>query len=153
MAIKQALLVLALGLALGACGDDPLPVLSSTVTGQYGSGVTFQGVNGFARSRGETFLIAIGEGPLNCDSVDDTEPPDGNNAVMRPPSFDVGTYSGIFVNLYHNVGQFEGKGSNGADVEITASTAESVAGSVSFSFEDKGETYGLNGTFEVRRCP
>jgi hypothetical protein len=96
----------------------------------------------------------VGDGPLNCASPEQRDPPTGTNALVSVPALEVGTYSSRLVEIFHNVGNFEGTGSNTATVIITAASTESVAGSVDYSYtDDMSLTYRLTGTFEVIRCP
>jgi hypothetical protein len=69
------------------------------------------------------------------------------------PSLEVGTYGQVLITIYRNKGGFEGKGTNSGSVEITASSAESVAGTVAYTDESDGTALALNGTFEVVHCP
>lgn len=155
--MQPSLAALAVLVTIAAgCGgdDDALPLVSSTVTGSY-AGHDFTAVNGFVVMDGtDTFLIALGDGPLNCASVDAPTPPSGTNAALALTIVAPGTYSNVFVNLYRNVGSFSGHGSNSGTVTITASTTASVTGTVDWSdTDDDGATYRLSGGFEVSRCP
>lgn len=151
-------LLSASGLLLPACGGDGEsasgePLLSGEVNGTYGDS-DFVAVNGFALDVSDSSkLIALGDGPLNCESVDQPDPPSGINASLNLPSLEVGTYGSVMVNFYYNIGSFEGLGRNAGTVEITASSAESVAGTVSFDEVIDGTTLSLNGSFELSRCP
>jgi len=144
-------LVVVVGCGGGGASGDPL--ISGSLAGEY-EGQPFTPTFGFATLYEDTTIIGLGDGDLNCASPTQNEPPPGTNAILALPSFDVGTYSNVFVNLYRNVDGFEGTGSNGGSVTITASSADSVAGMVSYSYtDDGGLTSGLDGTFDVVRCP
>jgi hypothetical protein len=149
------LTLLAAGGLLAACGGDPAPgepLLSGSVSGAYGQ-ETFTAIYGFAIDASETSkLIGVGDGPLNCQSPEQPDPPPGMMGSIRLPSFEVGTYTSVMVNVYNNRGSFVGKGSNAGTAEITASSADSVAGSVAYSDDVNGTTVSLQGTFEVVRC-
>lgn len=142
--------------AMTGCSDDGeagLPLVASTVTGTY-AGDDFVAVNGFLVMEQGRYLIGLGDGPLTCASATAPAPPAGTNAGISLTTLDPGSYSGVFVNLYHNVGSFSGHGSNSGTVTITASTAASVTATVDWSDTDSdGKTYRLSGGFEVSRCP
>jgi len=148
-------LLLAASVAFTACGNAAVgePLLSGTVTGSYGDD-SFAVVNGFAVDNTETSkLIGLGDGPLNCRSPDKPDPPTGLNAGINLPSFEVGAYGQVMVTVYRNIGSFEGHGSNAGSVEITASSAESIAGTVAYTDTLDGVSLSLNGSFEVVHCP
>lgn len=148
------LLLLATSLALTACGSSESgePLLSGSVTGTYGDH-TFTAVNGFAYDADGSSIIGLGDGPLNCSSPDKPDPPSGMMAGITLPNLEVGTYGQVLITIYRNVGSFEGKGTNAGSVEITASSAESVAGTVAYTDESDGTALALNGDFEVVHCP
>jgi hypothetical protein len=151
----NVLLWLAASLAFTACGSGATgePLLSGTVTGLYGDD-SFTAVNGFAVDSSDTSkLIGLGDGPLNCQSPNKPDPPTGMMAGINLPSFEVGTYSQVMVTIYRNIGSFEGRGTNAGSVEITASSAESIAGTVAYTDESEGISLSLNGGFEVVHCP
>jgi hypothetical protein len=134
----------------GAAGE---PLMSGSLTGEY-RGRTFTPMFGFATLHDGDSWIGVGDGPLNCASPQQNDPPAGTNAVFTVPEFAIGTYSSRVVQIYDNVGEFSGTGSNRGTIEITAVSDASVAGSVSYSYtDDEARTYGLSGTFEVFRCP
>ena len=149
--------VMALGTACGGGGSDPVPLLGGAVNGSY-EGNTFMGVNGIAdhlvQGEDEAYVIAIGDGNLNCDSAESTSPPDGTNGVIQLSELTEATYANVFVNLYRNVDDFEGKGSNSGSLVLTSVTADHVAGSIAYDFTDSddGTRYQFNGTFDVVRC-
>jgi hypothetical protein len=151
----NVLLWLAASFAFTACGSGATgePLLSGTVTGLYGDD-SFTAVNGFAVDSSDTSkLIGLGDGPLNCQSPNKPDPPTGMMAGINLPSFEVGTYSQVMVTIYRNIGSFEGRGTNAGSVEITASSAESIAGTVAYTDESEGISLSLNGGFEVVHCP
>ena len=140
--------------AFAACGSGASgePLLSGNVTGTYGDD-TFTVVNGFAYDPSDTSnVIGLGDGPLNCSSPDKPDPPSGMMGGINLPSFEVGTYSSVMVTIYRNIGSFEGKGTNAGSVEITASSAESIAGTVAYTDDSDGTALSLNGSFEVVHC-
>ena len=142
--------------AAAGCGGDGggagEPLMSGALTGNY-KGQAFTPMFGFAATNGTSHLVAVGDGPLNCAAVTAPDPPYGTNALISIPAFEVGTYSSRLVQILRNVGNFEGTGTNSGSVEITTVTADSVAGSVTYSYtDDNSQTYGLWGTFEVIRC-
>ena len=121
-------------------------------------------------------------GPLDeLDDPDGPGPRNGLAAYLRPPDeagrflplhgiravaavavviYYVAGYAGLWfgpspvAGFLRNLGNFEGTGTNSASVDIQSVTADSVAGSVSYSYtDDQGASYGLSGTFEVIRCP
>lgn len=144
--------------ALAACGGGGggagVPLVSGSLTGEY-KGQAFTPAFGVATVYQGSNLIAVGDGPLNCGSAQRPDPPAGTNAIFELPAFDVGIYSSVFVDMIQNKGNFEGAGSNSGTVNITAASATSIAGDISFSYTDSttNQTYGLSGAFEVSRCP
>jgi hypothetical protein len=151
----RSVLTVLLMLGLGACGGDATgePLLGGDVAGSY-DGTAFVALNGFAtETSGGTLVILVGTGPIACGSESASAPPTGHNAAIAAPAFTVGTYSNVFVNLYQNVGRFEGTGSSNGTLTITAVTDESIAGEIAYTFtNDDDELYELNGTFEVVLC-
>jgi hypothetical protein len=146
-----AALVVVAGCGGGSGAGEPL--MSGSLTGSY-KGQAFTPMFGFAATDGTNNLVAVGDGPLNCAVVQASDPPYGTNALISIPAFEVGTYSSRLVRILRNLGNFEGTGTNSGSVEIIAVTANSVAGSVTYSYtDDQSQTYGLAGTFEVIRCP
>jgi hypothetical protein len=148
-------LLLAASVAFIACGSSEKgePLLSGSVTGTYGDD-SFTVVNGFAYDASDTSkIIGLGDGPLNCSSPNKPDPPSGMMGGINLPSYEVGTYGQVMVTIYSNVGSFEGKGTNAGSVEITASSAESIAGTVAYTDNSDGTALALNGSFEVVHCP
>lgn len=155
--LRGSLVAVGAVLAVAGCGgggaDAGEPLVSGALTGNY-KGQAFTPMFGFAATNGTSTLVAVGDGPLNCSSVAATDPPYGTNALISIPAFAVGSYSSRLVQILRNLGSFEGTGTNSGTIEITAVTADSVAGSVAYSYtDDQAQTYGLSGTFEVIRCP
>lgn len=151
----HVILLLAAGVAFAACGSSEKgePLLSGNVTGTYGDD-TFTVVNGFAYDDSDTSkIIGLGDGPLNCNSPEKPDPPSGMMGGIYLSSFEVGTYNGVMVTIYTNKGSFEGKGTNAGNVEITASSAESIAGTVAYTDQYDDTALALNGSFEVVHCP
>ena len=134
----------------GAAGE---PIMSGALTGQY-AGEAFTPTFGFATLYHDTPLIGVGAGPLNCATPDQPNPPTNINAVFSLPAFEVGSYGSVIVEIYYNRGHFEGTGSNSGLVTVDAVTADSITGSVHYSYtDDESKHYSLDGTFEVMRCP
>jgi len=141
-------------MAFGACGGGGggEPLISGTLTGDY-AGDAFTATFGFASAYQGVLIIGLGDGGIDCDSPNQNDPPPGNNAILEMPALDVGSYTSVFVHLYHNVGSFEGVGSNTGTVTITSSTADAVAGMVSYAYtDDQARNFALDGTFEIIRC-
>ncbi len=137
----------------GGGGGAGEPLLGGSLSGDY-EGHPFTPTFGFATIYSGTNLIGVGDGPLNCDSPERNDPPAGQNAVFTLATLEEGSYSSVPVNLYYNVGHFEGRGSNQGSVTITSVTDASVAGSITYSdTNEEGQTYSLSGTFNVMRCP
>ena len=146
-------LVAVAGCGGGGGGGPGDPLLATTLTGEY-KGQPFTPMFGFATLYQGSPLIGLGDGPLNCASPERPDPPPGTNALVTIPAFEAGTYSSRLVEIVQNITSFEGMGSNGGTVVITTVSTESVTGSVAFSYtDDQSQTYGINGTFEVARCP
>jgi hypothetical protein len=157
MGRRRAVLGLGLLVAIAGCGGGSesagAPLVTGTLTGDY-KGHAFTPMFGFATTHSATGLIGIGNGPLNCDSPENNAPPSGINAVFSLDTLAVGSYSSVYVQLYYNVGRFEGAGSNSGSVTITSVTDGSVAGSIDYSdTASDGQPLVLSGSFEVIRCP
>jgi hypothetical protein len=138
---------------LAACGGGGggEPLISGSVTGEY-EGTAFTATHGFAADVEGTLAIVIGSGDIGCGSVDDNEPPDGINAAIGMESLAVGTYTNVSVLLHFNIGHYEAHGTGGGTVTITASSPESIAGSIDWLTVDAGLTYSVTGTFEIASC-
>jgi len=151
--MRWVLLILVLGVL--ACGDgDPPhePLISGDVTGNF-EGTIFAVAEGVADEVDGSAVILLGTDAIHCDSAELLRPPKGYFAAISPPSFEVGGYGGVRVVVYANDGSLNGAGDDGGTIEITASDASSVAGSVEYSYLDSdANRYALNGTFEVVRC-
>jgi hypothetical protein len=151
---------LAMGIVAAGCGGGGgaaapgEPLVTGTLTGEY-QGQTFTPAFGFATLYQGSSLIGVGDGPLNCASAQQPDPPTGTNALIDLPAFDVGSYSSVFVEIIQNKGSFAGMGANSGTVTIDSSGATSIAGSVAFSYTSSadGQHYAISGTFEVTRCP
>jgi hypothetical protein len=148
---------MALGFALAACGGgggSGEPLISGSVSGSYdGNGFTVDA--GFVAAAAEGgFAIGLGDGSLDCDSINDDAPPSGSFAVAFVDSIAVGTYSDVFVNIFRNVDGLHGYGTGGGTVMITGSNATSVAGSIDWAAtnSETGEMHSITGTFEVVNC-
>jgi len=142
--------------AAGCGGASGEPLIAGSATGQYRD-TNFTAAFGIADSTTEPTqpLIAIGDGALHCGTAAASSPPSGSNAVMLVPSLDVGNYTGVRVQVMSDADGSWGSTSTAAGtVDITTATAESVAGSVAYSYTSSaGAMYAVNGTFEVLRCP
>jgi hypothetical protein len=139
----------------GGAASAPEPLLSTTLTGQY-KGQPFTPTFGVATIYQGSNLIALGDGPLNCSSAQQTDPPMGTTVTFSVPTLDVATYSSVFIDLVqYKGGSFDGVGSSDGTVALTAVSATSVAGTIGYSYPDSatGGTYALSGSFEVSRCP
>jgi hypothetical protein len=152
----SVVLVLSAVVAVAGCGSGEgpgEPLLSGSLAGEY-QGRPFTPAFGFATPYQTTNLIAVGDGPLNCASPERNDPPSGTNVLLAVPALEVATYSSVLVQVMQNNGSFYSTGSNTGTVTLTAVTATSVAGSVSYNYTDgDGHTYGISGSFEVIRCP
>lgn len=153
MRIPRSLAVAPFLLACGGTAVIPDPIVSGTVSGSY-DGADFVAVNGFVTMRSSgTYVIGFGTGPIGCGSEDMSRPPPGYSAAVSLASLSVGTYSNTFVNLIANVNGFEGAGSNDGTLTVTAVGADTLSGTISYSYTDSGgATYALSGTFEVVLC-
>jgi hypothetical protein len=148
-----------LTLASAACGGGGRgapagePVISSTVKGAYDT-APFTIKFGFVTLRpAGNYIIALGSETLDCASLDAPAPPHGDSASLSLASVDVGVYSGIQVQLFHNIGAFTSVASNTGAIGITLSSPTSVGGTVAYTDTISGKSYALNGSFEVVRCP
>src|SRR6185295_8687824 len=116
-------------------------------------GDDFTATVGFATLYKDAPLVGLGTGNLHCGSEDSPNPPSGFSVVIDLPSFDVGSYSAVFVEMIRNTGNFEGTGANTGSVMITGS-GDTIAGMLSFIFTDQdSRTFTAAGTFEVVHCP
>lgn len=152
MARSPALLIACVG-AVGCGGGGGEPLVSGTITGQFADH-DFTIASGFATLYDGEPIIGLGE-DVDCGSPAAADPPDGYSALLRPPAFDVGSYSNVGIDFVHaSSTDFSFVGSSDASLNITAATADTIAGSVSYSYTDTdGAAYHLNGTFEVVHCP
>jgi len=151
--------VMAMGIVAAGCGGGGgaaagEPLVAGSLTGEY-KGQTFTPAFGFATLYQGSNLIGVGDGPLNCASAQQPDPPTGTNALIDLPAFDVGSYSSVFVEIIQNKGSFAGMGENSGTVTIDSADATSIAGSVAFSYTSSsdGQHYAISGTFQVTRCP
>ncbi len=146
-------LLFVLLVCLASCGDESGdPFLSGALEGSY-DGATFVGVNGFATVSDGNPVIVVGDGPVHCGSESSGAPPKGRNAAIHPDALAVGTYSSVFVQMFSNVGSFEGVGASLGTLTITSVTDASVAGEITFDYTDgEGRHFTLDGTFEVVHC-
>ena len=150
--VSCALVLVLSGCGGGDGGGEGEPLISGSLVGDY-DGNAFSPANGFATVYNDTNLIGVGDGPIRCDSVDDNDPPSGTNVAFSVPSFEAGAYSNVFVELYRNVGDFEGVGSNQGQVTLEEVSETSVGGSVEYDYtDDDGRHFAISGTFEVLRC-
>jgi len=140
---------------MAACGggsSNGEPLISGSVEGSY-DGEEFTATFGFATIYMDGPLLGFGDGNVHCGSEDSPDPPSGHSVIVDLPSFDVGSYGSVFVELIDNTGGFDGTGSNTGSVTITTS-ADTLAGTLSFAFTDQdNKTYTAAGPFEVVRCP
>jgi hypothetical protein len=137
----------------GGSGSSGEPLIATTLVGDF-EGTSFAPEFGFAILYMGEAIMGVGTDPIDCGSPQWSEPPTGHFALVALPSFDVGSYSNVFVDVMRNTdGSFRGRGSNVGTVEITASTDSSLTGTVSYSDSIDSLTYGLSGGFEVVRCP
>lgn len=151
-ALAAAVLGAVVAASCGGGGAPGEPLVSGSLTGDY-KGQPFTPMFGFSTVYQGAQLLGVGDGALNCASPLQNDPPPGTSALFTVPALEVGTYSSQHVQIYRNVGSFEGTGSNMGTIEITAVNPTTVAGSVSYSYtDDEGQHYGLSGTFEVIRC-
>jgi len=152
--VLLATLLAAIGCGGGAA-SEPEPLLSTTLTGQY-KGQTFTPAFGVATLYQGSNLIALGDGPINCGSAQQTDPPPGTTVTFAVPALEVATYSAVFIDLVqYKGGSFDGVGSSDGTVTLTAVSAGSVTGTIDYSYTDSNtcELYALSGGFEVSRCP
>jgi hypothetical protein len=145
---------LALVLVFTGCGGDDAgePLIAGDLEASY-DGDAFTPAFGFATLLDGGAFIALGDGDVRCGSEQENEPPSGHTIAFGVEAFEVGSYSSVFVQMFDNVGSFEGVGSNTGTVELTAVSDTSIAGSLDFSFtDDEGRTFSASGTFEVLHC-
>jgi hypothetical protein len=135
-------------------GDAGEALLSTTLTGQF-KGQSFTPVSGVATIYKGSNVIAFGDGAVTCSSVQQNDTPMGTTAKFSLPSLDVGTYSSLFVYMSQYKGRtFDLVGSSDATVTLSAVSAPSISGTITYSYTDSmGGTYSLSGNFEVSRCP
>ena len=145
--------------ALAGCGGGGgagagEPLVAGSLAGEY-KGQPFTPTTGIATLCMGQNLIGFGDGPVNCASPQQPNPPAGTMAYFTLPTLDLTTHSSVFVQMIQNKGSFDGIGSNAGTVTLTAVSAASVAGNVSYSYTDSTTNfnYGISGDFEVTRCP
>jgi hypothetical protein len=151
--LKAATLVTLLAAVGCGGGDAGDALLSTTLTGQF-KGQAFTPAFGVATIYRGSNVIALGDGAVTCSSVQQNDTPMGTSAKFSVPTLDVGTYSSVFVYMSRYEGRtFDLVGSSDATVTLTAVSATSVVGTITYSYMDSaGETYSLSGSFEVTRC-
>lgn len=140
--------------ALAACGSEAHePLISGDVTGSF-EGTSFTIAEGVASVVDSNNIVALGTDAINCGTASQPSPPSGYFASIALPSFDEGVYESVFVIVYENNGDFSGHGRNNGSVEITMSDGTSLSATVAFSHTDSdtGESYSLDGTFQVVVC-
>ena len=135
-------------------GDAGEPLLSTTLTGQF-KGQSFTPAFGVATIYKGANVVAFGDGAITCSSVQQNESPIGTTAKFSLPALDVGTFSSVFLYMSQYEGRtFDLVGSSDAAVTLTAVSASSISGTITFSYTDSaGGAYNLSGNFEVSRCP
>jgi hypothetical protein len=135
----------------GAAGE---PLLSGSLTGTFKS-QAFTPAFGVATVYQSQNLIAFGDGPVNCASPQQADPPPGTTAVVTVPMLAAGSYSSLFVQLIRSSpSSFDGVGSSDGTVTISAASSTSVAGTIAYSYTDtQSQQYAVSGAFEVMRCP
>ena len=154
--MRGRLVSCAVALALAGCGggddEEGEPLIAGSIAGDY-DGNAFTPTNGFATLFENVNLIGLGDGPIRCGSEDDNDPPGGTMAAFAVPAFEAGTWSNVLVQLYRNVDEFEGVGSNQGSVTLDEVSETSIAGSVEYDYtDDDGRHFAISGTFEVVRC-
>jgi len=148
---------LALLVLLGACGGGSSaagePVISSTVTASY-DGHAFTPTFGFATIYKSQGLLGLADGAVHCGSETSPNPPSGSGVIMSIAALEVGSYPSAFIQIYRNTGNYMSVGSSG-DLEITSVTADSVVGSIAYTFTDPQDNtmYSASGMFEIVHCP
>jgi hypothetical protein len=152
--IQRSIAALVLALSLVACsGAEGEPLVSGVLTGSY-DGTEFTATNGFAAMEDGVPIIVFGSGNVRCGSQNAGSPPSGRTAAFRVPSLEVGTYGNVIVQMYENVNGFEGVGSNGGSVTISAVTTDTISGTVGYTYTDTmSRMFSFSGTFEVVNCP
>jgi len=156
----RSIVAVALGLlfAFAGCGGGGAgagePLVSSSLAGVY-KGQPFTPTTGIATIYMGKNLIGFGDGPVNCASPQQPDPPSGTMAYFTVPALDVTTYSSVLVQMIQNKGGFDGIGSNTGTVTLTAVSNASLAGTIDYSYTDSSTslTYSVSGSFEVSRCP
>jgi hypothetical protein len=144
-------------LAAGACGggDAGERLTSTTLTGHF-KGQPFTPLYGVATVYQGSNMLALGDGPINCSSTQQNDPPMGTTATVSVATLEVGTYSSVFVDMIrYQAGSLDGFGSSDGTVTLAAVSATSVDGSITYSYTDTttGDAYDLSGSFEAVRCP
>src|SRR6185436_17328523 len=109
--MRKPLLTIVIGavVSLTACGGGEAPgepLVSTTLAGEY-KGQPFVPAFGFATLYKGSNLFGLGDGPLNCGSPQQPDPPSGTNALFSLPTLEVKTYSSVLVEILQNNGNFE----------------------------------------------
>jgi len=153
--IGFGLLVVLAGCGGGSGAGAGEPLVSGSLSGTY-KDQPFTPTTGIATLYMGQNLIGFGDGPVNCASPAQPNPPAGTMAYFTLPTLDVTTNSSVLVQILQNKGgSFDSIGSNTGTVTITAVSTASVAGNISYSYTDSATNlgYGITGNFEVARCP
>ena len=150
--------VLGVFFACAGCGGGGAgtgePLVAGSLAGIY-KGQAFTPTTGIATVYMGKNLLGFGDGPINCSSPQQPNPPAGTMAYFTLPALDTMSYSSVFVQMIQNKGGFDGIGSNTGTVALTAINDTSVAGTIDYSYTDSTTslTYSISGSFEVARCP
>ncbi|MBK8409561.1 MAG: hypothetical protein IPL19_16445 [Sandaracinaceae bacterium] len=148
------LVMLACSLVAASCGGGttPEPLLATTLVGSY-AGEEFIPVNGFATVYQGNAIIVLSDAAVACGTEDNNTPPPGHTTALNLPALAVGSYGNVFVQMYNNVGRFDGAGQNSGSVTISSVTDESIVGEVTFNYTDNEDReFSFTGTFEVAHC-
>ena len=151
----QRIALMALVVSLAACGDSEVsgePLVFGSLMGEY-DGSEFEPISGYATTSMGRTAIVLGTGSVACSTQDSSSPPSGYTAVISAPEFTVGSYGSVFVQIFKNVGGFEGTGSNGGSLEITDVGTETLSGTIDYAFTNPNDKFvSISGAFEVILC-
>ncbi|HEY4244375.1 MAG TPA: hypothetical protein VGM88_31390 [Kofleriaceae bacterium] len=121
--------------------------------------ITFKGddytpKNGVAAAMdGGGFEIGFGTGSIDCSIIDGGNSPNGTFADLDISDSATGTYDDANISIIQQTSNsLDIDGSTGT-VTITASTADSISGSVDFDYTNTdGDAFGVHGSFTVEVC-
>jgi hypothetical protein len=135
----------------GGSGNAGEPLLAGNIEASY-DGEDFTPAFGFATGFQDGNIVALGDGPIHCGTESQNAPPPGRTIIVSLDALAEGTFTGVFVQMFRNVDDFEGIGSDDGSVTIDL-VDDTIAGTLSYAFTDTdNRTFSASGSFEVHLC-